>query len=73
MEQRVAYSRSSGGMKRVLPAQVDERMQCGGVALPLLACWQAKRADSSSCSGALYSALGCHASGGAASGTPEGV
>ena len=33
---------------------------------------QAKRAESS-CSGALYSALGCHASGGAASGTPEGA
>ncbi len=39
MELRVAYSRSSGGVKRFLPAQVEERMQGAGVALPLLACW----------------------------------
>ena len=70
MEQRVAYSRSSSGVKRFLPAQAEERMQCAGVAVAFRACLQAKRAESS-CSGALYPALGCHALGGAASGTPE--
>ena len=38
MEQRVAYSRSSGGMKRVLPAQVEEGLQCACIALPPLGC-----------------------------------
>ena len=60
MEQRVAYSRSSSGMKRILPAQAEERMQCAGVGVAFRACWQAKRAESS-CSCALYSALCCHA------------
>ena len=39
MERRVAYSRSSGGMKRYLPAQVEEGLQCAGITLPLLGCW----------------------------------
>jgi len=47
-------------MKRILPAQAEERMQCAGVGVAFRACWQAKRAESS-CSCALYSALCCHA------------
>ena len=30
MELRGAYSRSGGGMKRVLPAKVEEGLQCAG-------------------------------------------
>jgi hypothetical protein len=33
-----AYSRSGGGMKRVLPAQVEEGLQFAGIALPPLVC-----------------------------------
>ncbi len=29
MERRGAYSRSGGGMKRVLPVEVEEGLQCG--------------------------------------------
>ncbi len=39
MELREAYSQSDDGMKRVLPAQVEDGLQCVGVALPPLAYW----------------------------------
>jgi len=48
-------------MKRILPAQAEERMQCAGVAEAFRACWQAKRAESSSCGFARYSVQCGHA------------
>ncbi len=39
MELREAYLQSGDGMKRVFPAQVEEDLQCAGVALPPLVYW----------------------------------